>query len=177
MKSQQAAEREEQQRIKNLVLNYDLNDGEEQDGDSALQPLIPNPNIHNFASGFDKNVTSTFSRSDKSGSNRSGQRSRKLQLSDVDWYDPLQQFSQSQPPGMAPQKSSKVENRLDRVVPKSGARVPMPNATPERKVSRLSKGFEVENKTRGRSTTSEESDLPKEDPPGKLLRIPYIRNG
>ncbi|KAB8303470.1 hypothetical protein EYC80_004888 [Monilinia laxa] len=66
MKSQQAAEREEQQRIKNLVLNYDLNDGEEQDG-------------------FDKNVTTTFSRSDKSGSNRSGQRSRKLQFSDVDW--------------------------------------------------------------------------------------------
>ncbi|ATZ51503.1 Bcnmd2 [Botrytis cinerea B05.10] len=66
MKSQQAAEREEQQRIKNLVLNYDLNDGEEQDG-------------------FDKNATTTFSRSDKSGSNRSGQRSRKLQLSDVDW--------------------------------------------------------------------------------------------
>ncbi|RAL66123.1 hypothetical protein DID88_005794 [Monilinia fructigena] len=66
MKSQQAAEREEQQRIKNLVLNYDLNDGEEQDG-------------------FDKNATTAFSRSDKSGSNRSGQRSRKLQLSDVDW--------------------------------------------------------------------------------------------
>ncbi|ATZ51504.1 Bcnmd2 [Botrytis cinerea B05.10] len=85
MKSQQAAEREEQQRIKNLVLNYDLNDGEEQDGDSALQPLLPNPNIHTFTSGFDKNATTTFSRSDKSGSNRSGQRSRKLQLSDVDW--------------------------------------------------------------------------------------------
>ncbi|KAA8573896.1 hypothetical protein EYC84_005443 [Monilinia fructicola] len=66
MKSQQAAEREEQQRIKNLVLNYDLNDGEEQDG-------------------FDKNASTTFSRSDRSGSNRSGQRSRKLQLSDVDW--------------------------------------------------------------------------------------------
>ncbi|CAD6443564.1 c635a1e3-da21-4ad5-8db7-3a477b4005c8 [Sclerotinia trifoliorum] len=66
MKTQQAAEREEQQRIKNLVLNYDLNDGDEQDG-------------------FEKSATTTFSRSDKSGSNRSGQRSRKLQLSDVDW--------------------------------------------------------------------------------------------
>jgi len=32
MKNQQAAEREEQQRIKNLVLNYDLRDGEEQEG-------------------------------------------------------------------------------------------------------------------------------------------------
>ncbi|KAM3076838.1 mRNA decay protein, variant 4 [Clarireedia jacksonii] len=66
MKSQQAAEREEQQRIKNLVLNYDLNDGEDQDG-------------------LEKTAATTFSRLDKSGSNRSGQRSRKLQLSDVDW--------------------------------------------------------------------------------------------
>lgn len=34
MRSQQQAEREEQQRIKNLVLNYDLreNDGEEGEG-------------------------------------------------------------------------------------------------------------------------------------------------
>jgi regulator of nonsense transcripts 2 len=36
MKTQQQAEREEQQRIKNLVLNYDLRDGEDQDGDSTL---------------------------------------------------------------------------------------------------------------------------------------------
>ncbi len=35
MRTQQAAEREEQQRIKNLVLNYDLGDAEEQDGNSA----------------------------------------------------------------------------------------------------------------------------------------------
>jgi hypothetical protein len=39
MKTQQAAEREEQQRIKNLVLNYDLRDGEDQDGDS-LPPFF-----------------------------------------------------------------------------------------------------------------------------------------
>lgn len=32
MKSQQAAEREEQQRIKNLVLNYDLNTDDQHDG-------------------------------------------------------------------------------------------------------------------------------------------------
>ncbi len=32
MKNQQAAEREEQKRIKDLVLNYDLRDGEEQEG-------------------------------------------------------------------------------------------------------------------------------------------------
>ncbi|KAF7900242.1 uncharacterized protein EAF01_007544 [Botrytis porri] len=113
MKSQQAAEREEQQRIKNLVLNYDLNDGEEQDGDSALQPLLPNPNIHTFTSGFDKNASTTFSRSDKSGSNRSGQRSRKLQLSDVDWYGPPKESSQIQTPGNA----LKEENRKSRNIP------------------------------------------------------------
>jgi hypothetical protein len=95
MKSQQAAEREEQQRIKNLVLNYDLNDGEDQDGDFILEPLLPNPNIHIYQPGLEKTATTTFSRLDKSGSNRSGQRSRKLQLSDVDWYAPQNKFSQS----------------------------------------------------------------------------------
>lgn len=95
MKSQQAAEREEQQRIKNLVLNYDLNDGEDQDGDSLLEPLLPNPNIHIYQPGLEKTATTTFSRLDKSGSNRSGQRSRKLQLSDVDWYAPQNKSSQS----------------------------------------------------------------------------------
>ena len=39
MRNQQAAEREEQQRIKNLVLNYDLNDDDQHDG-SVPQPLI-----------------------------------------------------------------------------------------------------------------------------------------
>ncbi|RQM07904.1 hypothetical protein DH86_00000785 [Scytalidium sp. 3C] len=68
MKTQQAAEREEQQRIKNLVLNYDLTrDGEDQDGlDSAPSPL-------------------GYGRADKFNNTRGGQRSRKLQLSDVDW--------------------------------------------------------------------------------------------
>lgn len=86
MKTHQAAEREEQQRIKNLVLNYDLRDGEEQqDGDFALS-LHPNPNIHAYNTGPEKS-TPSHSRSDKPS--RSGQRARKLQLSDVtDWYDP-----------------------------------------------------------------------------------------
>lgn len=66
MKTQQAAEREEQQRIKSLVLNYDLRDGEDQDG-------------------LDKAAGMNYSRPDKSSNNRSGQRARKLQLSDVDW--------------------------------------------------------------------------------------------
>ncbi|RKF61378.1 Regulator of nonsense transcripts 2 [Erysiphe neolycopersici] len=66
MKSQQQAEREEQQRIKNLVLNYDLRDGDEQE---------------------EKITIMSYTRLDKSSHNRSGQRARKLQLSDVDWYD------------------------------------------------------------------------------------------
>jgi regulator of nonsense transcripts 2 len=93
MKTQQAAEREEQQRIKNLVLNYDLRDGEDQDGDSALSPLLPNPNIHNDDAGLEKAAGMNYTRPDKSGNNRSGQRARKLQLNDLDWYDPKQKIS------------------------------------------------------------------------------------
>lgn len=85
MKTQQQAEREEQQRIKSLVLNYDLRDGEEQDGDLALQPLHPNRNIHKLDTGLEPKLMTV--RPDKSSNNRSGQRARKLQLSDVDWYD------------------------------------------------------------------------------------------
>jgi regulator of nonsense transcripts 2 len=107
MKSQQAAEREEQQRIKNLVLNYDLNDGEDQDGDFILQPLLPNPNIHIYQPGLEKTAATTFSRLDKSGSNRSGQRSRKLQLSDVDWYAPQNKSSQSQVSENTPNETSR----------------------------------------------------------------------
>ncbi|KAL3712637.1 mRNA decay protein [Talaromyces marneffei ATCC 18224] len=61
MKTQQQADREEQQRIKNLVLSYDPGDTE--------QPEEKRPSRDN--------------RMDKS--NRPGFRSRKLQLSDVDW--------------------------------------------------------------------------------------------
>ena len=86
MKSQQQAEREEQQRIKSLVLNYELHDGEDHDGDSALQPIQPNMNIHREKTGIEK-TNSSHARPEKSGSNRSGHRARKLQLSDVDWYD------------------------------------------------------------------------------------------
>ncbi len=86
MKSQQQAEREEQQRIKSLVLNYELHDGEDQDGDSTLQPIQPNVNVYREKTGIEK-INSSHARPDKSGNNRSGQRARKLQLSDVDWYD------------------------------------------------------------------------------------------
>ncbi len=87
MKSQQAAEKEEQQRIKNLVLNYDLRDGEEQDGELIPYSPIPrNPNIHTRNAGLERAAALNYARLDKSGNNRSGQRARKLQLSDVDWY-------------------------------------------------------------------------------------------
>lgn len=66
MKTQQAAEREEQQRIKNLVLNYDLREGDDLDG-------------------LEKAGGANYTRPDKSSNTRSGQRARKLQLSDVDW--------------------------------------------------------------------------------------------
>lgn len=96
MKSQQQAEREEQQRIKNLVLNYELHDGEDQDGDSKLPPIQPNMNIHTEQTGIEK-INSSHARPDKSGNNRNGQRARKLQLSDVDWYD-RKSHKQSQTP-------------------------------------------------------------------------------
>lgn len=86
MKSKQAAEREEQQRIKNLVLRYDLRDGEEQDGDFNTAPLKRNPNVYAEETGTERTGATNFVRSDKSSNNRSGQRARKLQLSDVDWY-------------------------------------------------------------------------------------------
>lgn len=66
MKTQQQAEREEQQRIKNLVLNYDLRESEDPDGHEKPPSYHPN-------------------RPDKSIKERSGQRVRRLQLSDVDW--------------------------------------------------------------------------------------------
>ncbi|GAP86137.1 putative MIF4G domain-containing protein [Rosellinia necatrix] len=65
MKNQQQAEREEQQRIKNLVLNYDMRENDDLDG-------------------HDKPPSYHTNRSDKFNRDR-GQRIRRLQLSDVDW--------------------------------------------------------------------------------------------
>ncbi|OJD18443.1 hypothetical protein AJ78_01563 [Emergomyces pasteurianus Ep9510] len=97
MKTQQQAEREEQQRIKNLVLNYDLgDDNEPSDGEfntssfssPRYPPLEENPNTKGIIrkQGPDKRSHRDPRSTDKSSSNRSGFRSRKLQLSDVDWY-------------------------------------------------------------------------------------------
>lgn len=165
MRTQQQAEREEQQRIKNLVLNYDLTD-DQQDGEEPSFHYVHNPNskrVHLVGKGTlnqslptrnrrggqfshkpaantdspyqhfnnvdDKRRTSSDSgyssppflpqasthspannvnqtilhadgtkgsfesppqiqpaRVDKSGNTRSKQRSRKLQLGDIDWY-------------------------------------------------------------------------------------------
>lgn len=95
MRTQQQAEKEEQQRIKNLVLNYDLRESEDQDGDLTMPPLNPNTNIHNFSSlGHDKPAAYHHNRPEnKTGKERSGQRARKLQLSDVDWYGRSQKDS------------------------------------------------------------------------------------
>ncbi|KAK2603786.1 mRNA decay protein [Conoideocrella luteorostrata] len=65
MKTQQQAEKEEQQRIKNLVLNYDLQQNEDQEG-------------------IERTTAFHHSRADRPNKDR-GQRVRKLQLSDVDW--------------------------------------------------------------------------------------------
>ena len=168
MRTQQQAEREEQQRIKNLVLNYDLTD-DQQDGDSpsfhyvrthnsnrvrlvgkgklneslparsnrgsqpqhstASKAAYPSPansiggekrrvsqdsgysspppissaltqlssdntetnrtNQHadRTQGAFENHPQIQPSRMDKSGNTRSKQRSRKLQLGDIDWYD------------------------------------------------------------------------------------------
>ncbi|EEQ31421.1 nonsense-mediated mRNA decay protein 2 [Microsporum canis CBS 113480] len=92
MKSQQQAEREEQQRIKNLVLNYDLgddndsNDGDTNTSSTHLSILQKNPNAKGSIKGSDKRPSShRDQRNDKNA--RGGFRARKLQLSDVDWYD------------------------------------------------------------------------------------------
>lgn len=113
MKSKKEAERAEQQRIKNLVLNYDLQDSAEQDGiDTDLNyfsrsnPNLPKdyftadaPEAHNGKQGYvaEKHAHNASLHTpssnhanarpaDRSGGNRGGQRARKLQLSDVDWY-------------------------------------------------------------------------------------------
>src|SRR5271156_3201184 len=93
MKSQQAAEREEQQRIKNLVLNYDLRDETDQH-DGILEaflhgPLNQRPMKNLIAKGSHlilgpEHYNVSLSRFEKSG--RHSNRARKLNLSDVDWY-------------------------------------------------------------------------------------------
>jgi regulator of nonsense transcripts 2 len=92
MRSKQQAEKEEQQRIKNLVLNYELRDDNDAEGEFPFSShLHPNPNRKKYTEtteGLDKTHNPYAQpRLDKAGNNRSHQRARKLQLSDVNWYD------------------------------------------------------------------------------------------
>ena len=86
--NQRQAAKEEQQRIKNLVLNYDLRENEDQDGEEHLAPYTSSINIHHNSAGNEKAPSHHhLNRLDpRSGKDR-GQRVRKLQLSDVDWYE------------------------------------------------------------------------------------------
>lgn len=125
MKNQQEAERAEQQRIKNLVLNYDLqgSNAEQTGTDNDLYFDYfsnPNPNVpygfmiahkgsskglgaerhqHNPSLHLSSQSNANAKPADKPSSNRSGQRARKLQLKDVDWYDRGSHSSSSSPRG------------------------------------------------------------------------------
>ncbi|KAH7084481.1 armadillo-type protein [Paraphoma chrysanthemicola] len=90
MRNKQQADKEEQQRIKSLVLNY--NEGRDDGDDTGDSPfhytLQPNTNRKRteISEGLDKTPNPYAQpRLDKAGHNRSNQRARKLQLSDVNW--------------------------------------------------------------------------------------------
>ncbi|KAJ2904368.1 Regulator of nonsense transcripts 2 [Zalerion maritima] len=85
MRNSQQAEREEQQRIKNLVLNYDMRENDDVDGDSTHTLLDGNLNVYTCA-GNDRPSSFFHNRLERPSKDRGGQRVRKLQLSDVDWY-------------------------------------------------------------------------------------------
>ncbi|CBX99332.1 similar to nonsense-mediated mRNA decay factor (Upf2) [Plenodomus lingam JN3] len=92
MRSKQQADKEEQQRIKSLVLNYnEARDDGDDNGDLPFSlTLAPNTNRRRTetSQGLDKTPNPYAQpRLDKAGGNRSNQRARKLQLSDVNWYD------------------------------------------------------------------------------------------
>ncbi|KAK7957037.1 mRNA decay protein [Apiospora aurea] len=107
MKNQQQAEREEQQRIKNLVLNLDLRETEEADGDTNSNPLLPNANLIHTTRGAGHDKTSVYhlNRPEKPSKERGGQRVRRLQMNDLDWYDNTQDKNQKRP-GITPGPAS-----------------------------------------------------------------------
>ncbi|KAK4236638.1 armadillo-type protein [Achaetomium macrosporum] len=88
MINQRQAAKEEQQRIKNLVLNLDLRESEDQDGEENLTPYGPHIDIHHISAGPERPPSHHHhNRPDNRSGKERGQRVRKLQLSDVDWYD------------------------------------------------------------------------------------------
>ncbi len=113
MRMQQETERAEQQRIKKLVLNYDMRDDNDADGDTSfiyiLQPNLnhryrtinaetldteglqtlekPYPqNQHYTAPPSAATTNSATTQSQPRGGTSRRQQTKKLQLSDVDWY-------------------------------------------------------------------------------------------
>lgn len=87
MVNQRQAAKEEQQRIKNLVLNYDLRENDETDGEDVPHPYELSTHAYHFSGNEKVPTHHHHNRLDpRSGKDR-GQRVRKLQLSDVDWYD------------------------------------------------------------------------------------------
>jgi regulator of nonsense transcripts 2 len=116
MRNKQQAEKEEQQRIKSLVLNYnEARDDVDDTGESPFSyTLLPNTNRTRTETqqGLDKTPNPYAQpRLDKAGNNRSNQRARKLQLSDVNWYGPpssLQQRCVSKPSTSAAMKPQDV---------------------------------------------------------------------
>lgn len=93
MRTKQQADKEEQQRIKSLVLNYnEARDDGDDNGDTPFSSRLqrnPNRIYAESSQGLDKTPNPYAQpRLDKAGNNRSNQRARKLQLSDVNWYAP-----------------------------------------------------------------------------------------
>lgn len=85
MKTKQQAAKEEKQRIKDLVLNYDLQQHEDQDGNHQRRVFAAFSDwLTKFAAESDRILASHHIRVDRPNKDRS-QRVRKLQLSDVDW--------------------------------------------------------------------------------------------
>ena len=137
MKNQQDAERAEQQRIKNLVLNYDLQGSNTEqsgtDNDLYFDYFShPNPNLkheitvahkdssqglggdkhqHN-ASLHQSSPNNANARPEKPSSTRGGHRARKLQLCDVDWYDRRSPSSTTPSPQCREKRRPRGSNRL-----------------------------------------------------------------
>ena len=88
MRTQQQADREEQQRIKNLVLNYEASNENEAAESKAFIPtqLLESINLirPSYLADFEKRIPANQLLEKSSGA-RNAFRSRKLQLSDVKW--------------------------------------------------------------------------------------------
>lgn len=85
MKSQQQAQKEEQQRIKNLVLNYDLQQNDDQEGKLMPGVWFQGVVLISQAAQDARDRPATFHHNRVERPKDRGQRSRKLQLSDMDW--------------------------------------------------------------------------------------------